>query len=578
LRSRKDIYFPFFLFAVVPFLFFPQHRLQIINTDKSPVFSKLKYPQNFSSREGPAKEARKLVLALQEEGYLLASADSSVSDSLNYILYLNIGKQYRFAELKKGNAESSLLAGINYSERFYSERNFKPAEVKKLFEKILVYYENHGYPFAAARLDSIQIKENSIAAVLNISKHRLIKIDSVILQGDLKISNSFLYHYLDVKPGALYNESAIRNISSKIRQLPFAKEKRELVVRLTETRNKIYIFADKRNASQFDGIIGLLPTPGGKTVFTGDAKIKLQNNVFKTGETLELNWRRLQSQTQDLRTRMVFPYIFRTFAGAEHVLKLYRRDTTFIDVLNTIAIQYIFKGLNNIKGFYRQRNSNLLSTTALVSSTTLPDYADIVTRSYGLGFVYERLDYKMNPRKGISISLNSSAGTRQIKKNAKLNEIIYNGINLNSSQYQGEMEVAGYIPLFTKGTIKIATQAATVISDQVFRNELFRIGGLRTLRGFDEESIFASTYAIGTLEYRYLFEENSAIFLFCDAAWYEKTFVGDYLSDVPLGIGAGISFETKAGIFSLNYALGKQLNNTFDVRSGKIHFGIVNTF
>ncbi|MBC7861929.1 MAG: BamA/TamA family outer membrane protein, partial [Bacteroidia bacterium] len=205
-------------------------------------------------------------------------------------------------------------------------------------------------------------------------------------------------------------------------------------------------------------------------------------------------------------------------------------------------------------------------------------YADITTRAYGLGFFYEKLDYKLNPRKGISFSLNGSAGSRLIKKNAKLNEIIYNGVKLNTSQYQGEVEVFGYIPLFKKATIKLGTQAATVISDQVFKNELFRIGGLKTLRGFDEESIFASTYAIGTFEYRYLLDENSAVFLFSDAAIYEKSFVGGYLKDIPYGVGAGMSFETKAGIFSLSYALGKQFNNPLDIRSGKIHFGIVNAF
>ena len=81
-----------------------------------------------------------------------------------------------------------------------------------------------------------------------------------------------------------------------------------------------------------------------------------------------------------------------------------------------------------------------------------------------------------------------------------------------------------------------------------------------------------------TVEYRFLFEENSAIFLFADACWYERNLAGNFATDLPVGIGAGINFETKAGIFSLNYALGNQNGNGFDVRSGKIHFGIVNAF
>jgi hemolysin activation/secretion protein len=117
-----------------------------------------------------------------------------------------------------------------------------------------------------------------------------------------------------------------------------------------------------------------------------------------------------------------------------------------------------------------------------------------------------------------------------------------------------------------------------VNGENTFQNELLRIGGLKTLRGFDEESIFTTSYSIFTLEYRFLLEQNSYIYLFGDGAWYENNNVKEYVNDTPIGFGAGISFETKAGIFSINYALGKQFDNPIQLRSGKIHFGIVNYF
>ena len=107
---------------------------------------------------------------------------------------------------------------------------------------------------------------------------------------------------------------------------------------------------------------------------------------------------------------------------------------------------------------------------------------------------------------------------------------------------------------------------------------MFRIGGLRTLRGFDEESIYASTYVIPTIEYRYLFAENSNLLLFTEGAWYENVSNGAYLSDTPFSFGAGVNFETKAGILTMTYALGSQLNNPIDLRNGKIHFGLIALF
>ncbi len=126
-------------------------------------------------------------------------------------------------------------------------------------------------------------------------------------------------------------------------------------------------------------------------------------------------------------------------------------------------------------------------------------------QAYGMGVFYEQVDYRFNPRKGAVINLNAQTGERSIRKNPAVNEQVYSGLVLRSTQYQLELSAAAYLPLVRQSILKFALQAASVFGNQsVYRNELFRIGGLKTLRGFDEESIFASTYIIPTLEYRYL--------------------------------------------------------------------------
>jgi hemolysin activation/secretion protein len=115
-------------------------------------------------------------------------------------------------------------------------------------------------------------------------------------------------------------------------------------------------------------------------------------------------------------------------------------------------------------------------------------------------------------------------------------------------------------------------------SENLFESEAFRIGGLKTLRGFDEESIYATMFGIGTIEYRFLLDQNSYLFAFFDGAYYENRATNKRVTDRPFGFGLGISFFTKIGVFSLNYALGKQFQNPIDFRAGKIHFGVVSYF
>jgi outer membrane protein assembly factor BamA len=210
--------------------------------------------------------------------------------------------------------------------------------------------------------------------------------------------------------------------------------------------------------------------------------------------------------------------------------------------------------------------------------TTLPPNADIRNNMYGVGLKYEKLDYRLNPRKGFSVVMNASAGTKKILKNAKLNPIVYDKLKLNSAIYTGDLEGSIFIPFLNRNTVKVGVQTAFLDGETTFQNELFRIGGLKSLRGFDEESIYATAYSIFTLEYRFILEQNSYLYVFGDQAWYEKNNISNYVRDTPIGFGAGISFETKAGIFSINYALGKQFDNPIQLKSGKIHFGIVNYF
>jgi len=557
-----------------------QFTLKLENSDTVKVFKYIKYKEKSRAKKELVQAVNQVLNDLRFQGYLLADVDAVKGDSLHKIYYLRIGKKFKWAHLKKGNADMDVLSRIGYSEKLYTNKTFNYSQTARLIEKTLAYYENNGYPFAALKLDSLTADENSLSAVLNITKNKFIKIDSILVKGDAKINKTFLYRYLNIKPNMAYDEAAFRAISKKLKQLSFLNETQPQRITLTEKQNKLYLFLNKKNASQFDGIIGILPdSKTGKTIFTGDVKIKLVNNIFRAGETFDLNWRRLQTQTQDFNGRVIYPYLLGTPIGIDYALKIYKRDTSFIDVNNNIGLQYYFSGLNNLKVFYKQRNANILSTAGLSAITVLPDYADITTQSYGLGIGFEKLDYRFNPHKGIAVNINAQTGNKVIKKNSKINDAVYNNLQLRSTQYQSDGDVHLYLQIRGNNVMHVGVKYGTVFgSAPVFKNELYRIGGLKTLRGFDEESIFASSFVIPTLEYRFLFGQNSNILLFAEGAWYENNSTSTYFKDMPYSVGAGINFDTKAGIFSLNYALGSQKGNSIDLRSGKIHFGLTALF
>lgn len=539
----------------------------------------MNYKKEFVVKNNRDNELLKILKSCYESGYISAGFDSLVSDSNNLTAYINAGEKYNLVVLKAGNVDEEILNIINYKEKLYSNRTFKYAEVYKLHEKIIQYCENNGYPFASVKFDSIIIDSNTVEASIFLEKGNQITIDSILIKGDSKITNRYIYNFINMKPGELYNELRVKQIETKLKELQFVRKIKPTSIVFTEEKANIYLYLNKKKASQFDGFIGFLPNNNttGKLMVNGDVHLKLLNS-FDYGELIDINWRKLEKNTQDLKFNFVYPYLFNTPFGLDYKFKLFKKDTSYLTINNNLGVQFLFGGNNYLKIFTNNYKSSLLSTTSYENATVLPNFADISTTLFGLEYNLIKLDYLYNPRKGFKTNLSAAAGNKKITKNDKVNQSLYDSLKLKTTQYQFECEAGIFIPILKRSTFLINNKSAYIANSNLFENELYRIGGLKDLRGFDEESISASLFSIFLLEYRYLFEENSYINIFCNAAYYEQNTTTKYIVDRPFGFGAGLSFQTKAGIFSINYALGKQFGNPIEFKSGKIHFGIVNYF
>jgi hemolysin activation/secretion protein len=191
-----------------------------------------------------------------------------------------------------------------------------------------------------------------------------------------------------------------------------------------------------------------------------------------------------------------------------------------------------------------------------------------------------RLDYIYNPRRGYDLLGSVAVGQNSIRENPAVNPDIYAGMALNSIEYRGTLIADYYIPVAVRAAIKFGVNGGYIQDPSLLLNDLFRIGGLEVLRGFNEQSLYVSQYAIGTVEFHYLLEQNSFLFLFYDQGWCRETLASyiQYFNDTPAGFGAGMDFQTKAGIFSFSYALGNGIGTPLNFSTGKINFGLVNYF
>jgi len=522
--------------------------------------------------------AKQIQLKAINKGFIASQYRVIQKDSANYQIQVQLGDQYRWIQLKANPLYRDILFKAGYKSIDYANQPIKFSKLENIFEKALQICDNTGHPFADIRLDSINIDGPKVSGFIRLELNQFIKIDSIIIKGNSRISPYFINNYLGIKAGRAYQESKIVAIESRLKELPYIKSIKPYEFTFTPAASKLVLYLDNKKANQFDGVLGFLPNERtGKIEFTGQAHLKLQN-ALNRGELIDIDWRRLQLNSRDIKAKVTYPYLINTPLGLDLNFKLFQRDTIFIDVTQHAGLQYLLSGNNFFKFFVNNRSLSLVSTTGLDMLSTLPEYADVKTLTYGLGVKYEQTEYRFNPRKGYRVSANVATGNKKIIKNPKINAALYEDVNLKSVLYNGDLQADLFIPVMRQSTINIGLKAAGMQTEEVFLNEAYRIGGNNSVRGFDEESIYATSYGIANLEYRFLFEQNSFLFLFGNAAWYELDTEKSYLKDTPYGFGAGVSFQTKAGIFSISYALGKQFDNPLLLRAAKVHFGIVSVF
>lgn len=450
-------------------------------------------------------------------------------------------------------------------------KNLTFQELHKLINTSLVYYENNGYPFAQIIIDSVTFNDFSGNAFLFIQANQSYNFDSIIVKGDAKISEPFIRQFFKLKKNEPYSEKKLKQVNALSKQISFLTLLKSPEVLFTESQCQTYFFVNKRKSHSFDGIIGFLPAAdNSKSIkLTGDIKLKL-NNLFAHGEQVSFDWRAYEANSQDMNIQASYPFLFSTPFGTEVIFKLNKKDSSYINRHYQLGLNYYFSGFDYLKGFYESTSSNTYSS---ISQSTM-NIRSFNTSNYGIELSINRLNDPILATKGYRIKTSFAAGT--IKRNAVTGN--QNLEETSENQYVFHATIPVYVPLYKRLIFFTEIQSSYLNSSTFYDNEMFRFGGLKTLKGFDEDSFIASFYSTLTTELRFMLESYSYFSVFWNGAYYEKKGIEKNIYDTPWGLGLGIAFNTPAGIFTLNYAFGKQFNNPIDLRSSKIHFGITGNF
>ncbi len=574
---KKSIVIGLLLFAVV-FQLVGQQSYHLILDQSSSIPAEFSIKNQKIDSIGIQRYVNKIFINLYKKGYITAQIDTTLIAEDSISIAIQAGDQYKIAGLEQGNVPDELLRKIDYNQRYFADKPFNFKAISSLFDKLIRYSENNGYAFATVKLDDVTLENRKFNANLNYNQGPFITFDSVKIKGEVNVKPSYLAAFLKIHPGKPFEFQKIEQAPKRLANLRFLKVNVPGYLTFQNNQATYHLDLVKRKANQVDGIIGVLPNEqeDGKLLITGQFDLKL-HNLFASGKRLYFNWQRLKVLSQSLDISYEHPSLFHAPIDVAAGFSLLKEDSSFLNRAISVNLRYDAgkKGRFNI--FLNDKTASNL-TTVNPGSTVLPDLLDFDLTAYGLGYEWDNFSDILNPRRGMGLSINGRLGNKRIQQDPQIAPEVFEQIVLNSTQYQIDLSYDQYISLNQNWLINIKARGGKIFNDQLFVNDLYRIGGLKSLRGFNENFFFASSYALANFNIRYYLDETTYFVAFYDQSYIINNTINNQSEDYPLGLGAGINLTTNTGVFSFIYALGRTRSQPLSFSLSKIHFGYTSRF
>lgn len=518
-----------------------------------------------------------LATVYQKKGYLLAFADSLAPDSIS---------------LYKGRLFTNVI--IDWPAEGLNKALIQAKDLGTLGEQWLVTAENTGYPYAILKYQVADQTDSAVHIRVVADKGDLYQTDS-LFYGEIELSDRFVRWCRGNLEGDIYNHRGMLNLLERLEYVDGIGCGPEPLLRIENAALKVYLPVYRVSRDHISGIVGLATQPDGRPVFTGELNARFYN-MFRAGVHSSFEWRSFRARSQEMKIRGSLPFLLGTPFVTRFAISLEKFDTLYSNFSRGLELTVpIRRKQSLVIGTTITDRMRIWADKATVENfRRLPDNPAARNGYYYLGFEYRNLREGDLPVKGGGISLRGGAGVRRLLRDASLEGIrwtnaagvvenIYDSLDrsglLRTSNYRLDGSAFRFTRLGKMVVLKTAAEGHLYYAPTVYFNELERYGGIKNIRGFTEQSIFASEFVMGTLELR--FQSGNAGFIgpfYHLGRFRDRSGLSSPGSGWLHGTGISAAIQTGSGVLHLAWALGKSGSQPLAFNQSRFHFGIATTF
>ncbi|EIA10299.1 hypothetical protein [Flavobacterium frigoris] len=552
----KHIIIYFFLFSIGLTSSAQNIHLQLTGNSisETKVIDSLNYISKHKNAKSVSDELGSVVEKLSKIGFIANKIvfETKINDS-TYNAKINLGE--RITSIHIYLDANSILSELLFPNNPKDTLIIAYTETEAFLNRSQKLLDQKGYSFSKLYLTQFQKKDYKLIATLKIESENLRKLNSIVVNYDKTKQNDIfpkgnLAQINRKYKNQLFNPVLLSKIHDDFEKYNFITQIKYPEILFTKDSTKVYVYLEKAKSNTFDGFIGFNNNDSKKLTFNGYLDLNLQNTL-KVGEQFSLYWKSDGNKQKTFKTALELPYIFKSPLGIRGQLNIFKQDSIFQNTKTALDLSYY---LNYNGRIYLGYQSTISSDIQNTNNTIIADFRN--------SYLTAELTYlKIDNRSSLfhnktNLDIKTGIGKREISNGTEN--------TIKTPQFYIDFFAMHTFYLNNKNAINIRSQNYYLKSATYITNELFRFGGINSIRGFTENSLQANFMTAILTEYRYLVSPTLYLHTIFDYSILRDATLKKQPSakTTLLGLGFGLGVKTNNGLLKISIVTGSQTDQT----------------
>ena len=546
-----------FLLLFSPYLYSQQFYLKIegSSSTENKIIDSIGYTKTHKEIKNLLEAQNNFNQNLLKIGYLENELlETKKTNDSSFTFKYNLGNLTRNIEIKIDSLSNEVTEVLNIK----SSETILLSNLENFINEKLSILEKKGFAQSKIKLENFNKTENKLQAHLIIELNQVRKINNLVFQGYNQFPNGIKKVFLRKYQSKPFNKSVIKKIHSDFNSLPFVTQTKYPEVLLTTDSTKVYLYLEKRKNNSFDGFLGFGNNEETqKLQFNGYLDLNLYNNL-NSGERFNLYWKNDGNKQSTFNVNLDLAYIFKSPMALKSNLKIFKQDTIFQNSSFDFDLGYMIN--YNTKAFIGYKDN----VSEAIQKITSSDLKDLKSTFITTTFEHKKIDFddSLFPDK-FSIFTKFGIGDRTAS-------------SLKTNQFFAQFQFQQLLELNKKNYIHLKSDTYFLQSTNYYTNELYRFGGIQSIRGFNENSLQGNIFSGIFAEYRYVASPNLYFYTITDFGYYQDK--ANDSKDQLYGLGFGFGLLSNGGLFNLVYANGNTGNQTIKLSNSIVQISFKTYF